>query len=120
TGGLLREHDLIARRDAFLGSAIDVAAFCEKFSIPDIDALKVSLFCYPHAPIHELLQTLAASPQPILCLVPESSIWAAIGDYFDSKLVHGMPLRNGNLTLLPLPFLSQDEYDQLLWLCDIN
>jgi uncharacterized repeat protein (TIGR03837 family) len=26
----------------------------------------------------------------------------------------------GNLDLLPLPFLPQDRYDELLWACDLN
>jgi len=120
TGGLLREHNLIARRNAFLGSAIDIAAFREKYSIPDNDALKVSLFCYPHAPIPELLQAFVESPQPVLCLVPESSAWVAAGGYLGESLTHSVPRRSGNLTVLPLPFLTQDEYDQLLWLSDIN
>ena len=120
TGGLLREHDVIARRDEFLGSAVTTAAFRENFSITDNDALKVSLFGYPHAPIPDLLQAFVESTQPILCLVPESSIWAAISDYFNQSLEHGALTKHGNLTLLPLPFLTQDEYDQLLWLCDIN
>jgi len=120
TGGLLRERNLIAQRDQFLGSQTAETRLCEKFSTPDNDALKISLFCYPHAPINELLQAFAGSPQPILCLVPESSVWATVGDYLNKGLEHGIAMQRGNLTLLPLPFLMQDEYDHLLWLCDIN
>ena len=120
TGGLLHERSLIAKRDEFVGSQTAKTRFREKLAIPDNDAIKISLFCYQHGPINELLQAFAGSAQPILCLVPESSVWVTVGNHFHKSLEHGIAMQRGNLTLLPLPFLTQDEYDQLLWLCDIN
>ena len=121
TGGLLREHELIARRDAFRNSPQAQHEFLQKFGIPKHTDLKVSLFSYRHAPLVGLLQALANSPQPVLCLVPDNGILPAVGEYFGNiRLEAGAVAHHGNLTLLALPFLSQDEYDQLLWLCDIN
>lgn len=121
TGGLLREHDLITRRDAFQNSPQVQAGFRQKFGIPDHSGLKVSLFSYRHAPLAGLLQAMADSPQPVLCLVPDSGILPVISNHFDdANLKPGDVVNKGNLTLLALPFLSQDEYDRLLWLCDIN
>lgn len=120
TGGLLRERDLIARRDAFHHSPQAQQAFRGKFGIPDTDALKISLFCYPHAPVTDLLQAFTRAPHPVLCLVPESGIWPAIGDFFDTELKINTTMSKDNLTLLPLPFLSQGDYDKLLWLSDVN
>lgn len=120
TGGLLRERDLITRRDDFQHSTQAQQDFRQRFGIPETNALKVSLFCYPHAPIADLLAAFSHSPQPVLCLVPESSIWAAISQALDVELRPGNRLSKGNLTLLPLPFLSQDDFDRLLWLSDIN
>src|SRR5690606_30452700 len=121
TGGLLREHELIARRDAFRNSLQAQNEFRQKFGIPEHTDLKVSLFSYRHAPLVGLLQALANSPQRVLCLVPVSGILPAVGEYFGNiRLEAGAAAHHGNLTLLALPFLSQDEYDQLLWLCDIN
>lgn len=120
TGGLLRERDLIAQRKAFAGSPEAQQAFRAKLHIPDSEALKVSLFCYPHAPLPHLLHAFSQSPTPMLCLVPQSGIWPAISQHFDTQLRPGDLLNQGNLTLLPLPFLTQEDYDRLLWLCDIN
>lgn len=120
TGGLLRERDLITRRDDFQHSTQAQQAFRQSLGIPETNALKVSLFCYPHAPIVDLLAAFSRSSQPVLCLVPESAIWPPIGQALDAELKPGDSLTMGNLTLLPLPFLSQDDYDRLLWLSDIN
>lgn len=120
TGGLLRERDLITRRDDFQRSMQAQQAFLQRFGIPETNARKVSLFCYPHAPIADLLAAFSHSPQPVLCLVPESGIWPATGRVIDAALKPGKSFNKGNLTLLPLPFLTQDDYDSLLWLCDIN
>jgi uncharacterized repeat protein (TIGR03837 family) len=120
TGGLLREHNLLPSRDDFQNSPLARQAFREQFSIPESDALTISLFCYPHAPIADLLDAFANTTSPVMCLVPQSGIWPAIGQYFNTALKLGEALNKGNLTLLPLPFLSQNDYDRLLWLCDIN
>jgi len=120
TGSLLREQGLLHKRDEFRNSAQAQQDFRERFNIPDSDALKVSLFCYPHVPVTDLLKAFAAQPQPVVCMVPESAIWASIEEFAGAELSQGQAICRGNLTLLPLPFMTQDEYDQLLWLCDIN
>jgi uncharacterized repeat protein (TIGR03837 family) len=120
TGGLIRENDLMSRRDNFQNSEQAQQAFREQFGIPGNQILNISLFCYPHAPVADLLGAFSGSPHPTLCLVPESGIWPSIAQLFDADIRPGNRLRKGNLTLLPLPFLSQDDYDKLLWLCDIN
>jgi uncharacterized repeat protein (TIGR03837 family) len=120
TGGLPREYDLLVRRDEFQNSPSARRAFKEQFHIPDSDGLTISLFCYRHAPVADLLQAFAHSSQPVLCLVPESGIWPAICQYFNTPLKLGESVNRGSFTLLPLPFLSQDDYDRLLWLSDVN
>ena len=121
TGGLIREQGLIEQRDAFQNSSQAQATFWNKLAVVDSAALKVSLFCYADAPITDLLQSMAASSQPVLCLVPDSGILPAIAKYFGaSPLKVGDRLSKNNLTVQPLPFLSQDDYDCLLWVCDLN
>ena len=121
TGGLLRELNVIAQRDAFVGSSEAQATFQATLNIPvDSDALKVSLFCYQQAPLNQLLDAFAQSPRAVLCLVPKSGIWPAIAQHLQAEIKPGLGIRHGNLTLLPLPFLTQDEYDKLLWLSDVN
>ena len=83
--------------------------------------LRVSLFCYADAPIRDLLEAMACSEQSILCLVPESIALPAIAQYFALESVKaGDNLCKGNLMLKLLPLLSQEDYDRLLWICDLN
>ena len=83
--------------------------------------LKVSLFCYPLAPIHDLLTAMAESNQQINCYVPASSILPQIADFFGKETIGvGDYLSQKNLHLHVLPFLSQADYDALLRDCDIN
>ncbi len=92
-----------------------------KHSANDDTTLKVSLFCYPHAPIHSLLDAMAQTKQMIACYVPNSGIVPIIAQYFGKKTITaGESLHHKNLNLHVLPFLSQVDYDQLLSICDIN
>jgi uncharacterized repeat protein (TIGR03837 family) len=119
TGGLLREKGLIEARDAFRNSKHEQAMFCERLGISD-ESFKVSLFCYPHAAIADLLGSMATSPVPVLCLVPDGKLLPVIDSYLGKSLSVGEKITKANLTLQILPFLGQADYDRLLWLCDFN
>lgn len=104
TGGLIRECNLPS-----LGSSKMLSAH------------KVSLFCYPHAPIASLLGAMATGSQPLYCYVPATTILPQVADFFEKKILQiGQIIQRGALTIEVLPFLSQAEYDQLLATCDIN
>jgi uncharacterized repeat protein (TIGR03837 family) len=105
TGGLLREHDLFARRDAFQNDPMQHAFWYQDEAIEG--TIKVSLFCYPHAPIHDLLTTMAASARPVLCLVPESSILGVVSTFFGELLNAGDRRTQGSLTVRFCPFLAK-------------
>lgn len=123
TGGLLREHDLLERRDAFQGDPARQQAFWSMLGVemPAPDTLIVSLFSYENAAIGELLDAWADSEQPILCLVPEGRVLPPIGRCFDDDAPHaGSRYARGHLQVRALPFLAQDRYDELLWSCDVN
>ena len=94
----------------------------ETFTVGSSDHnLKVSLFCYLHAPIHNLLAVMAESNQPINCYVPASSILPQIAAFFGLETVSvGDCFTRDNLHVHILPFLSQTDYDALLRDCDIN
>ena len=107
TGGLIRERDI-------LGSHCDQGQ-------NDVEGLKISLFCYPRAPIQDLLTAMAESNQPISCYVPASSILPQIASFFGKETMDvGDDLSQKNLHVYALPFLSQTDYDELLRDCDIN
>ncbi len=110
TGGLIRE------RDVFQCCHSD-----ESRNDKSLNVLQISLFCYPHAPISELLSSLSIHQSKIDCYVPTSSILPKIAEYFGKDFVKaGESYTQDNLHLHVLPFLSQTDYDQLLKRCDLN
>ncbi len=123
TGGLLREHDLLARRDAFQSAPARQQAFWSQLGVemPAPETLKLSLFSYENAAITELIDSWANSGQSILCLVPQGRALPQIGRCFgDDAPQAGRFYTRGRLRLQILPFLAQDDYDELLWACDVN
>lgn len=105
TAGLLRERELLEARDAFQATQAPR------------DHLEISLFCYETAPVADLLAALAASRQPVICHVPPGKPLDAVR----SALGGGEgPWQLGLTRIAPLPFLAMDDYDRLLWRCDIN
>ncbi|MDP4030134.1 MAG: elongation factor P maturation arginine rhamnosyltransferase EarP [Gallionella sp.] len=135
TGGLLLEHDLFARRDAFWNAAAQQQAFWRSFGMemPGAETLKISLFGYENDALAELLDAWANGAQPVLCLVPEGRILPQVEQYFaevgrnlsrHASCVGINPdLRSyscGSLQVRVLPFVEQERYDELLWACDVN
>ena len=114
SGGLLRERELLAQRDAWLAEG-QAASFLAKLGLADAyPALKVMCFAYANAPYAVWLDVLAAqSPTPL-------SIWLA-GGYsqaaFAQLNLNHAPLPN--TTLHNLPFVSQLDFDHLLWSADL-
>ncbi len=110
TGGLIREADIFKKNQLI----------ANKQALKS-DTLKVSLFCYPHAPIQGLLKAMAESNQRIDCFVPASNILSDIADFFNLNAIETSSLLSKkNLKVHIVPFLSQADYDQLLASCDIN
>jgi len=72
----------------------------------------VSLFCYASAPVGALLQALA--PAPTLLLVTPGPATQAL----QAALAH-QPAP-ATLRCITLPWLTQPDYDRLLWACDLN
>jgi uncharacterized repeat protein (TIGR03837 family) len=109
TGGLARERDLDARQQAFdpdrwraqHGLGLRAGERC------------VSLFCYDEAPALEaLLATLAATPTLLLLAADAASRLA--------RRCLGAGLSRGALRAVTVPWLTQRDYDHLLWACDLN
>ena len=149
TGGLLRERELLTHRDSWqkdlggqhrmlerLGvSAAALAAWRLQSTVSshrsEIDSKRQSevqdislppsvhsqaarlltLFCYPHAPAAQLLDALCADSRASVVLIPQGVA---------PELTTGRlgPLKQ--VYLERIPFVSQPEYDQLLWMADLN
>ncbi|CAM5778475.1 elongation factor P maturation arginine rhamnosyltransferase EarP [Castellaniella caeni] len=109
TGGLLREPDLLRRRNQ--AQQLDRTRRLRALTglspsqLP-ADCRYLLLFCYPDAPLAGLQQALASQDTPSCLLVP------------------GAPppgLRSqGALRVQSIPFVPQAHFDALLWCCDLN
>ncbi|MBC3482438.1 elongation factor P maturation arginine rhamnosyltransferase EarP [Pseudomonas sp. SWRI59] len=122
TGGLLREATLLARRQAFEQSAEARQAFLQRLGVyPEVQTRLISLFAYENTQLGNWLDALAADSQPTHLLVPQGRILADVGSWLGLvRLEVGDVRVRGALTVQILPFVSQDDYDRLLWSCDFN
>ncbi|MFC0250353.1 elongation factor P maturation arginine rhamnosyltransferase EarP [Massilia consociata] len=122
TGGLLHEAGLEQARTAFQADRDAMAGFLSGFGVTaqEMDALKVSLFCYPHAPVPALLRAWSEGGRPVTCLVPEGVAAEAVTGFIGAPATAGSHATRGALTLRVLPFVPQPDYDRLLWACDLN
>ena len=127
TGGLLREGDLLARRDAFQQDSGAQAAFWKSLvgKAPPDGALKVSLFGYSGAPFESLARSCAQYPGPVWLIAPEGAAATALPGREAQTLsnIRRNSLDGGRrreIELFKIPFLPQDVYDPLLWASDVN
>jgi uncharacterized repeat protein (TIGR03837 family) len=123
TGGLLREPGLAGRREEFLRHPVLRQTLWRNagFALPDFDATVITLFSYENPAVVELLDAWAGGATPIVAAVPQSRLSKHVAAYFGaSGPAAGSALRRGALEVRFLPFLSQDRYDELLWVADWN
>ena len=105
TGGLLREPGLLDRQRKF-----DADAWLAGQGVSRAPGERVvSLFAYPNGQVPALIELL--SPLPTLLLVCPGAVQAQV-----HTQVHGQ----GRLRVHGLPYLSQPEFDHLLWASDLN
>lgn len=122
TGGLLRESSLLARRAAFVADPLARQHFLEGLGVrPGADARLISLFAYENPQLGAWFYAMAAGTQPCHVLVPEGRILTDVRTWLgEPELVVGDVRQRGALTVQVLPFVSQDDYDRLLWCCEFN
>ncbi len=110
TGGLLKEAGYDDARRRFDG--MQRQSFLHRIGllVPE-GATLVSLFCYPGADVAGLFAAMAAGPQ-VHCVVP-----AGVTPLAPPA---GQSRTQGALTLHGMPFVEPDDYDRLLWSCDLN
>lgn len=121
TGGVLRETDVLVRRDAF-----DIAARGNfwrllGFSPPAEGGTTVSLFAYAQAPLEKLLGAWVNGTEHTVAVIPQGQLTEPVARYMG--LAQSAPpalLRRGALETRFVPFLPQADYDSLLWVCDFN
>jgi uncharacterized repeat protein (TIGR03837 family) len=122
TGGLLCESSLDEQRRQFQSSPTAMAQFLAQFGVTatEMASLKVSLFCYPDAPVAGLFDTWQGGDTAITCLVPEGVAVEAVQQFLGAEAKPGATQTRGALSIRVLPFVAQPDYDKLLWACDLN
>ncbi|WP_028694897.1 elongation factor P maturation arginine rhamnosyltransferase EarP [Pseudomonas cremoricolorata] len=122
TGGLLREGDLLARRSAFQADPRTREAFLAQLGVQvRPDARLLSLFAYENTQLGAWLSAMAEGDQAWQVLVPEGRIVAGLCAWLgETALAPGEVRQRGALSVQVLPFVSQEDYDRLLWSCDFN
>jgi uncharacterized repeat protein (TIGR03837 family) len=134
TGGVLREHDLREQRLRFLGDPTAQAALWHSLGVspPAADHLVVTLFAYENPALEGLLGAWSDSGwltarhddapwRGLTVLVPQGRISPQVARFFGRQtLAVGETLQRGALTVHAIPFVSQDDYDRLLWCADLN
>ena len=122
TGGLLRERDLLLRREQFQADPHARQAFLQGLGVERAEGAElISLFAYENAGLADWLDVMAAGAQATHLLVPEGRILGDVSRWLgvDGLSVGAREVR-GALTVQVLPFIRQDQYDLLLWSCDFN
>ncbi len=123
TGGLIIEKDLLARREAFQADLGAQEKYWQALAVPPRTAgeMRVSLFSYENSAVADLLTAWVNGAQATTCLVPQGRVLPQVSAFFgQSQLAAGDVMQLGNLRVHVLPFVEQEEYDKLLWACDIN
>jgi uncharacterized repeat protein (TIGR03837 family) len=106
TGGLLRETDLLERKERF-----DRTAWRQRHA-PHLapGGLLISLFCYEPAALPQLLAQLVGTPHHLL--VTPGRPLAAVQQTLAGMAVHP--------SWSALPYTTQDGFADMLWACDLN
>lgn len=123
SGGLIREAGLLAEREAFQADPQAQQAWWENHGGTDHWAgrFNISLFAYEVAGLPSLLASWAQGRRPVRLLVPQGRVLPGVAAWFNRIGVQvGDVLEAGALRCHVLPFLTQPEYDRLLWACDFN
>lgn len=121
TGGVLMDKKTLAAKADFDQHPEQRWTYLENRHVPVIkDALYMSLFCYPHAPVVKLLEQLQATQRPIVVVIPENTAVNALTTFCGQPLSAGETFVRDHLTICCIPFSDQSGYDYLLWSCDIN
>ena len=129
TGGLLRERDLLAQRDAFLADPGNRLHWLARHGVQHApDELLVSVLCYASAPLLPLLKAWLTDMPPsdgpsgtngpcrrLHLLIPGASTQPWLQPLHALAAAHP-----AHVKITPLPFLPQPEFDRLLWSCDLN
>jgi len=108
TGGLIRESRLFERRDRV------------QVGRPRNEVFTVSLFGYEQPMLAGLLHCWRTGSEPMRLLVPEGRALSSVNAALGVELAVGQNANFDALRVEVLPFTDQENYDEMLWQCDLN
>lgn len=123
TGGLIGEQTMRMQRAAW--TERDAAELRQQLA-PRLPLLSTetqyfSLFAYENPALKAWLELLKDNPTPIVLFVPEGRVLPQIQQLLMKTELHtGEVYQYGAVSIAILAMLNQDQYDQLLWSCDLN
>lgn len=111
TGGVVIERGLEDRRAAWQADPLTRGEWLAALGADPHAPASMFVFCYPDAPLDDWAQALAADPAPLqLLLAP-----GAAGDRLATAIA---TLDAPQLSTVRLPYVPQEDFDQLLWSVD--
>lgn len=121
TGGILRESMLGSQRRHFIDSPTAQALLWRRLgTAPQPGAMRVSLFAYANPALPALLDHWSRGSQRMQCLVPAGTAAQQAFAWAGTPAVPGATVTLGALRLDLVPFQRQEQFDELLWACDVN
>jgi uncharacterized repeat protein (TIGR03837 family) len=116
TGGLLREQNLRGQQAAFNRAAWLSTLPLDKPIVTN--ERLISLFCYEPVDLPHLLKQLSQAATPTRLLVAQGRPKAAVAAA--TQALNMPAIGTGQLHISHLHYLSQIDFDHLLWTCDLN
>ena len=118
TGGLIHEAGLASRKTGF-----DRSRWLASHGVDWRGEQLVSLFCYEPKPLAKLLEHWSRAARPTRLLVTHGRAAQAVRAILDrrpSDTPGGSTERSNALKINFLQALTQEDFDHLLWACDLN
>lgn len=108
SGGVIRENDLLSRRNSFQSDVSEQNSWRMAHNLPQFDSnfIDLSLFSYKTAPLDGFFGELSRLNRPVRVFLPCET-------GFGVEQI-------GAMELYRIPFLTQYDYDYLLWTCSLN
>ncbi len=122
TAGLLREADLLNKRDAFLASSYLPNQYLASLAVQRQPGERlISLFAYANQALASWLDALSQDSRNNRLLVLQGPLQRSIAAWLAVKELRvGHQYQRGSLIVQALPYIEQKNFDHLLWCCDLN
>lgn len=125
TGGLICEKDLFNQREQWQLNPSNKQALFDQLGLSGINQedMLVSVFSYETPALAALCELWQSSPNKIHALLPRGRALNCLSHLLPcavEDLVAGQRIVHKNLTLHILPMTNQQDFDRLLWSCDLN